>query len=70
MEGVPWSATSLAVESCVVDSPVKVGDCALAPGAPGADASERERSAKDIWATSTVEEGFAGFLNSGGGAGG
>jgi hypothetical protein len=69
-EGVPWSATSLMLESYVVDSPVEVWDCTLAPGAPGADASERERSAGDIWATSTDEEGFAGFLSSGGGAGG
>lgn len=68
-EGVPW-ATSLVLGSCVVDSPVAVGDCMLAPGAPGADASERERSARDIWATSTDGEGFAAFLGSGGGAGG
>jgi hypothetical protein len=58
------------LESCVVDSPVEVCDCTLAPGAPGADASERDRSARDTWATSTDEEGFAGFLSSGGGAGG
>jgi hypothetical protein len=69
-EGVPWGATSLVLESCVVDSPVEVCDCMLAPGASGADASERERSARDIWATSTDEDGFAGFLSSGGGAGG
>jgi hypothetical protein len=69
-EGVPWSATSLVLGSCVVDSPVEVCDCMLAPGAPGADASESERSARDIWATSTDEEGFAGFLSSGGGGGG
>jgi hypothetical protein len=70
VEGVPWSAASLVLESCVVDSPVEAGDCRLAPGAPGADASERERSARDIWATSTDGEGFGGFLSSGGGAGG
>jgi hypothetical protein len=69
-EGVPCSATSLVLESCVVDSPVEVCDCTLAPGVSGADASERERSARDIWATSTDEDGFAGFLSSGGGAGG
>jgi hypothetical protein len=43
VEGVPWSAASLVLESCVVDSPVEAGDCRLAPGAPGADALERKR---------------------------
>ena len=68
-EGVPWNATSLVLESCVVDS-VEVCDSTLAPRAPGADASEREISARDIWATSADEEGFGGLLCSGGGAGG
>jgi hypothetical protein len=70
VEGVPWSTTSLVLASCVVDSPVEVGDCTLAPGALGADASERDISPRDIWATSTDAEGFVGFLSSGGGAGG
>lgn len=58
------------LESCIVDSPVEVCDCMLAPGVPGADASERERSARDIWVASTDGWGFVGFLSSGGGAGG
>lgn len=60
------------LETCivVVDSPVEVFDGSLAPGAPGADASQRERSARDTWAPSTDEECFPGFLGSGGRAGG
>lgn len=69
-EGVLWSATSPVLESCIVNSPVDVCDCTLALGAPGADASERERSARDIWAASRDEEAFGGFLSSGGGGGG
>ena len=51
------------LETCivVVDSPVEVFDGSLAPGAPGADASQRERSARDTWAPSTDEECFPGF---------
>ncbi len=58
------------LKSCVVDSPTEVCDGTLAPGAPAADASERERSARDNCATSTDEGGFACFLGSGGRAGG
>lgn len=54
------------LEVCiVVESAVEVWCGTLAPGALGADASERERSARDIWAASTVEEGFPSFLGSG-----
>lgn len=59
------------LEVCiVVDSAVEVCGVTLAPWAPGADASERERSPRDIWAASTDEVGFPGFLGSGGKAGG